>query len=135
MPCGSKLAQLLDAPVVERIAEPRAQAEAGEVEPQPLVLRRSPPPPGALHQGVEQRAQQGHLPVVALAEQMFELAAQAPDLLAVDRLRAGTEDPFDPLHGVGKARRQDRLRRLRSTRRRRRATGTRAASAVRGPRC
>jgi hypothetical protein len=87
-PCGQNLAQLFDAPLVERIAEARAQAVAGEVEPQPLVLRRAPPTPRALQQGVEERAQQRHVPVVALAEQMLELTAQAPDLLAVDRLRA-----------------------------------------------
>jgi hypothetical protein len=54
-----QLAQLLDPPLVERVAEARAQAVTGEIEPQPLVLRRAAPTPGALHQRVEQRAQQG----------------------------------------------------------------------------
>ncbi len=123
-------AQLLDAPLVERIAEPWAQAVTGEVEPQAFVLGRAAAAARALHQGVEQRAQQRHVPVLAFAQQMFELAAQAPHFLAVDGLRTRSENALDALHGVGKAWRQGVCRNhwLAVTRR---ATGIRAASAAR----
>jgi len=71
------------------------------------VFRRPPAAPRALQQDIEEGAQQRHLPVLALAEQMLDLAAQATHILVVERLRTGPENALDTLHCVSETCRQD----------------------------
>ncbi len=81
--------QLLDAPLVERVAEAGAQAVAGQVEPRALVLDRAAPAFRARHQGVEQAAQQRRGPAFARAQQVFQASAQLAALPSARPVSSG----------------------------------------------
>ena len=96
--------QLLDTPLIERIAKTGTHAIAGQIEPETLVVRRAAPAFHTFPQRVEQLAQQRAAPACTRAEDLLQFSARALDLLGVDFLRARAEGAVDQFKRLGQGR-------------------------------
>ena len=71
------------------------EQKTGQIQPQALVIGRTPPASRAFPQRAEQRPKQRAVPALARTEALFELRAQTLHVLWIDLGRTRAKSPVD----------------------------------------